>query len=358
MTNRAAATTGRFRLPARCSGLTLVELLVVVAIVGGLLALLLPAVQSAREAARRTRCTGNLRQLALACLAHESTRGFLPTGGWGGAWVGDPDRGFGAKQPGGWAFNVLPYVEEVGLRDSGAGLADTAAKADCAEIRLATPLAVFACPSRRPAATWPLARSKAALFVVAVPTTVSRRPSAVVRGDYAANMGSGDMANRYRSGGAPSSVMSGDFMNDAMWQSGYGPPADGVIFRRSRLRLREITDGLSATYLVGEKYVEPGSIATGLSDDDDQCLYSGHDRDVLRTGLEPPSQDRAGFDPVTVSGVAGSTNKFPLPIAFGSGHPDSCGMAMADGSVRLVAYAIDAAAHRTAASRNDGTAAR
>jgi hypothetical protein len=336
------------------AGLTLVEVLVVVALVGVLVALLLPAVQSAREAGRRTHCQANLRQLALACLGHESARGFLPTGGWGGAWVGDPDRGFDAKQPGGWAFNILPHVEQVALRELGGGLTDAAAKADLAGVRLATPLPIFTCPSRRAATTWPLAASKAAFNLVAVPTTVSRRLAAVVRGDYAAAMGSGDMANRYRSGGAPSSVVSGDAMDDAAWTAGYGPPTDGVIFRRSRIRLREITDGLTATYLLGEKYVDPASMATGLSDDDDQCLYSGHDRDVLRTGLEPPSQDRPGFDPATVSGVSGSANKFPLPIAFGSPHPDACGMAMADGSVRGVSTAIDPAAQRAAASRNDG----
>jgi prepilin-type N-terminal cleavage/methylation domain-containing protein len=358
MTTGATATPWPSRSAGPCRGLTLVELLVVVAIVAALLALLLPAVQAARESARRTRCTVNLRQLALACLAHESARGFLPTGGWGGAWVGDPDRGFDARQPGGWAFNVLPYVEEAGLRDLGAGMTDAAAKADRVEVRLTTPVTLFVCPSRRPAATWPLAPSKAAFSLVGVPSTVSRRPAAVVRGDYAANMGSGDMANRYRSGGSPSTVASGDGMTDAEWQNGYGPPTDGLIFRRSRIRLREITDGLSATYLLGEKYVEPGLMASGLSDDDDQCLYSGHDRDALRTGLEPPSQDRAGFDPVTVSGVTGATNKFPLPIAFGSAHPDACGMAMADGSVRPVASTISAAAHRAAASRNDGSAAR
>jgi hypothetical protein len=331
-----------------------VEVLVVVALVGVLVALLLPAVQSAREAGRRTHCQANLRQLALACLGHESARGFLPTGGWGGAWVGDPDRGFDAKQPGGWAFNILPHVEQVALRELGGGITDAAAKADVMAVRLTTPLPIFTCPSRRGATTWPLAASKAAFNLVAVPTTVSRRPAAVVRGDYAANMGSGDMANRYRSGGTPSSVVSGDAMDDAAWTAAYGPPTDGVIFRRSRIRLREVTDGLTATYLLGEKYIDPASMATGLSDDDDQCLYSGHDRDVLRTGLEPPSQDRQGFDPATVSGVSGSTNKFPLPIAFGSPHPDACGMAMADGSVRGVSMAIDPATHRAAASRNGG----
>lgn len=343
-------------LPAAQPGraaVTLVELLVVVAIVGLLISLLLPAVQSAREAARRTQCHANLRQLALACLAHESVRGHLPSGGWGGEWAGDPDRGFGTKQPGGWAFNLLPHVEESALRDLGSSVTDANAKADLAVVRLTTPLSVFTCPSRRPAGVWPLAASKKPLRVTAVPQMLTRRPAAVVRGDYAANMGSGSLpGNNYLSGGSPSSVTSGDAMSEAAW-AGYGPPPNGLVFRRSGVRLREVTDGLSATYLLGEKYVDPAAIATGLSDDDDQCLYSGHDRDVLRTGLEPPSQDRANFDPATVSGVAGSTNKYPLPIAFGSPHPDACGMAMADGSVRPVPPTIDAAVHRAAAARND-----
>jgi len=338
--------------------MTLVELLVVVAILGLLVALLLPAVQSAREAARRTRCQANLRQLALACLAHEHLRGFLPTGGWGGVWAGDPDRGFDTRQPGGWAFNILPHIEETALRDLGSGLTDANAKADQAEVRLTTPLPIFTCPTRRQPTTWRVAPAKATLALTATPTTVSRRPVAVVRGDYAANMGSGDMANRYRGGAAPSPASSGDAMDESAWRKEYGPPPDGLIFRRSRTRLREISDGASQTYLLGEKYVDPAATITGESDDDDQCLYSGHDRDVLRVGLEPPSQDRPGFDPTTISGATGSSNKFPLPIAFGSPHPDVCGMAMADGSVRGVSFTIAAAAHRATASRNDGQVAR
>jgi len=334
-----AANQGR--QAGQAAGMTLVELLAVVAILALLVGLLLPAVQAAREAGRRTQCLSHLRQLALACLAHEGTRGFLPTGGWGGAWAGDPDRGWDTRQPGGWAYNLLDHVEQAALREAGLGLTEAEAKADLAVKRLATPLAIFTCPTRRPATTWPLSAAKPPLRLVAVPATVSRRPAAVVRGDYAANMGSGTHpANRYRSGGSPATAAEGDSMTDAAWQAAYGPPPDGLVFRRSRVRLKEISDGLSATYLVGEKYVDPATLAGGLSDDDDQCLFSGHDRDTLRVGLGPPLQDRAGFEPAAIS--------------FGSGHAGGCGMAMADGSVTVVGYEIDPLVHRSRASRNDG----
>ena len=81
-------------------GFTLIELVVAIAILGILIALLLPAVSAAREAARRTQCANNLKQIALAAFSHEQTQGFLPTGGWGSAWAGDPDRGYGAKTAG------------------------------------------------------------------------------------------------------------------------------------------------------------------------------------------------------------------------------------------------------------------
>ena len=103
-------------------GFTLVELLVVIAIIGILVALLLPAVQAAREAARRNQCVNNLKQLSLGALNHEAAHKHFPSTGLGNSWIGDPNYGYGRKQPGGIFFNVLPYIEEQTLHDMGMGI--------------------------------------------------------------------------------------------------------------------------------------------------------------------------------------------------------------------------------------------
>src|SRR5205807_1596476 len=111
VTLRASVTLSAAKsLPNRRSGLTLVELLVVMAIIGMLVGLSLPAVNAAREQGRATVCKNNLRQIALAALLHESAQGFYPSGGWSGAWVGVPGR-FGPRQPGGWVYSILGYLE-------------------------------------------------------------------------------------------------------------------------------------------------------------------------------------------------------------------------------------------------------
>ncbi|MEI6367630.1 MAG: DUF1559 domain-containing protein, partial [Planctomycetota bacterium] len=80
-------------------GFTLVELLVVIAIIGTLIALLLPAIQAARESGRRASCANNIKQLALGVESHKTSLGHFPTGGWDQNWLGDKDRGADWRQP-------------------------------------------------------------------------------------------------------------------------------------------------------------------------------------------------------------------------------------------------------------------
>jgi len=82
----------------------------------------LPAVQAVRESARRTVCNNQLKQLALAAQNHEGVVEYFPSSGWGFLWVGDPDRGLGLSQPGGWIYDSLQFLEQENLHSIGAGL--------------------------------------------------------------------------------------------------------------------------------------------------------------------------------------------------------------------------------------------
>ncbi len=141
----------RTRQLPRGFGFTLVELLVVIAIIGILVALLLPAIQSAREAARRTQCTNNLKNIGLAVLNHHDTRKVFPTGGtryvpaggWGLPQNLENGRPLGVDRQGlSWSYQILPYIEE------------TAAYSLTSTVDLQKVLiSLYVCPSRRPART-------------------------------------------------------------------------------------------------------------------------------------------------------------------------------------------------------------
>src|SRR5271166_6218375 len=146
---------GRFVMKKRAA-FTLVELLVVIAIIGILIGLLLPAINAAREAGRRMQCRNNLKQLGLASLNHVNQQGFYPTGGWGWDWVGDANRGFTKEQPGGWTYNILPYLEYSWLHDVGMGSPSGSAEQMAAALQQTqTPIPHYHCPTRRACQLYP-----------------------------------------------------------------------------------------------------------------------------------------------------------------------------------------------------------
>ena len=134
-------------------GSSILELIIVILVIAFLISLLLPAVET-REAPRRTQCVNNLKQLALGCLNYESANRHFPTNGWGSNWLGDPNRGVGITQPGGWLCNILPYIEETALYNLQKG--KTGAEQAAAATKMAqTPLFQLYCPSRRPVQVFP-----------------------------------------------------------------------------------------------------------------------------------------------------------------------------------------------------------
>ena len=120
--------------------------------------------------------------------------------------------------------------------------------------------------------------------------------------------------------------------------------ANGVLFAGSEIRVADVSDGTSNTYLVGEKYLPPDNYDNGADDGDNECMYIGDDWDIHRYTVSyygPPLQDRPGYSNCCI---------------FGSAHSDGFNMAMCDGSVHVISYSIDAEIHRCLGNRNDGKA--
>ncbi len=313
----------------RRRGFTLIELLVVIAIIGILVGLLLPAVQSARESGRRTQCNNNLKQLGLAMLAHHEDHGYFPSGGWGWFLVGDPDRGTGPNQPGGWCYALLPYVDQGGLYSMGAGMSD-AAKMAVNATRIATPVLIFNCPTRR----------RAVIEVSTSDSPYNSNPAPyAAKTDYAANSGYPAPYYPYTTKGPPTIAQGDAWTAQNAWLDLSGI-CQGISYLRSQISDEMIRDGLSNTYMIGEKYLDPNNYYNGADPADNESLYSGFNNDTNRSGNGwPPAQDRAGV-----------TNA----DTFGSAHAGSFNMAFCDGSVHAISYGIDADTHRRLSCIADG----
>jgi prepilin-type N-terminal cleavage/methylation domain-containing protein len=301
-------------------GVTLMEMLVVISIIGMLMALLLPAVQASRESARRAICQNHLKQLGLAMLNHESAYGRFPSGGWGFSWVGDPDRGTGKSQPGGWTYNLLPYLERGDLARIGQGKPFATKKDDLTAV-VQIPVTLFNCPSRRFAELSALAPNP--------PPINYHFVSAVAQTDYAVN--AGDFAPD--GGPGPPSLQVADDPNYHWVDTS---KANGICYLRSDVVRAQITDGGSHTYLIGEKYTMNSAV---VDPGDDQSMYSGYDYDTYRWAKP--------HKPPLIDGSASA------PDRFGSNHPAGCNFIFCDGSIRPISYEIDQEIHRRLANRHD-----
>jgi prepilin-type N-terminal cleavage/methylation domain-containing protein/prepilin-type processing-associated H-X9-DG protein len=310
------------------SGFTLVELLVVIGIIGILIGLLMPAVQAAREAGRNLQCKNNLKQIGLGCMNHVSAQKYYPTGGWGWSWSGDPDRGYGKRQPGGLFFNILPFIElkqvhDMGLHNNQKGRTSTAQ----------SPVNIYNCPTRRPSLLFPHLDPRF-INIDAI--------DSLARSDYAAC--AGDYATLSIDPGPQSYPEAESWTENQWWQlNGSGRTQTGVVFLRSVITQVDIKDGTSHTYLAGDRHISKNNYYTGSAYDDDQCWSVGYDFDVNRWTSE--------FIDACAPRRDGSQDN---GLCFGSAHPSTFNMLFCDGSVHTLSYDISDATHAQLGNRADG----
>ena len=313
--------------------MTLVELLVVIAIIGVLFALLLPAVQAVREAARRTQCVNNLKQLALGLHNHHDTRNSLPyvlLGGFGG-----PDSSYVEEN---WATEVLPFIEQEPLYSLGHGQNWIGAETHSV---VQQAVKIFACTSSPSGTTF--SEGSFANMAGDVNYDPARRPATL---HYA----------------MPTWFYDPEWDPD-MSRSAYSD-AVGHMPDQQRSRFADIVDGLSQTILLGESAGAPHSYyrQRRIHDIDPVTQY---DWAVESGYYGGPWVSVAGFgdwcltDPPSAAGVGwggnecvhNCTNAYTNPHSFHRGGVNYC---LADGSVRFLANDTDRSIFRNLVMKSDG----
>ena len=347
------------------AGFTLVELLVVIAIIGVLVALLLPAVQSARESARRVQCMNNVKQVMISMHNHEAAKRAFPSGGvapWPNLanYLGGTSGGaFGPDRQGlSWAFQILPYLEGQNVYN----LKTTE------EIEQ-TSAPMYSCPSKRPptrymgygaylmdyAAVVPF-RSPGDMGVAAYNNAMRPLDDWGTYACRAEQFWSGSGGPRFETGtqSIDAVTVAGRTTVESMGSSYSGH--QGVIVRANfcgscgtgkqttgfytRVSVNHIADGTSNTLVISEKKLSPSLYEVGAWHDD-RGWTDGWDPDTLRSSVCPPGMD----DEVDHSAEA---------YKFGSAHPAGMIAGFADGSVRPIRYDIDIETFNYLGHRADG----
>ncbi|EAQ78754.1 DUF1559 domain-containing protein [Blastopirellula marina] len=301
----------RNRSKTRRSAFTLVELLVVIAIIGVLIALLLPAVQQAREAARRLSCSANFKQVGLALHNYHDTHLTFPLG----SGISGGCSGFTGTHFFSWGVHTLPFLEQNARYDAVnfnvAAPIQTQANYD-PETALG-PVPVYLCVSNPQADTM-------------VNPAFSGAIDAVPRSDMAGVADSRDW--RCNSSGTV----------------GVRPRSDGngVFYALSKTNFRDIIDGTSNTLFVGEVTGDPNQATSSSSTTYNANSYAVYNTLDTSTGINGP---------FTVPG--GGTFAW-RPQGFSSYHPGGAHFALADGSVRFLPETIDQTLLSGLTTRNGG----
>ena len=144
--------------PLSRKAFSLIELIVVLAVITVLMGILLPAVQLVRESSRNTTCKNHLREISHGFLQHEAKTGRFISGGWSPLWLGVAEKSANGRQPGGWTYNVLPYIEQTIWHDSVSGVTFSDAQSAYQKLAIAN-INIFSCPSRRISSPLPLEMS-------------------------------------------------------------------------------------------------------------------------------------------------------------------------------------------------------